>query len=240
MKRKSYVVALTGICMVLGIIIGVQYNTVKKQNNSSELQRVSELSASLQKNKAEKEKLEETLKEKEEKIKEYEKSLGDEGQGINALKKELDLIRLYGGFTDVTGRGITVTLNDSRNASKNGGDTNAYLVHAEDILSVINECNASGAEAISINGQRIVGNSSVRCAGAIVNINGVRVAAPFVFSVIGDPTVLESALRFPGGVIDSLSPWGIEISIKASNIIEVPAYRLPLEWKEIKQEVDAS
>jgi len=226
------VVALTAICMVLGIIIGVQYNTVKKQNDSSELQRASELSASLQKTKAEKEKLEEQLKEKEETLNEYEKALGDEGKGISALKKELDLIRQYGGFTDVKGRGITLSLNDNRNAVKNGGDTNAYLVHAEDILSIINECNASGAEAVSINGQRIIGISSVRCAGAIVNINGVRVAAPFVFQVIGDPTVLESALRFPGGVIDSLSPWGIEISIKQGNEIQVPAYILPLEFKE--------
>ena len=107
-------------------------------------------------------------------------------------------------------------------------------MHAEDILSVVNELFSAGAEAVSINGQRFVANSSVRCAGSVVNVNGVKIAAPFVISAIGDPDILEAALAFPGGVIDSLRPWGIELEIKKSDKIDIAPYSSTISFKEAR------
>ena len=123
-------------------------------------------------------------------------------------------------------------MNDSTYNKQENVDQNAYLVHAEDILSVINELNVGGAEAIEINGQRIVSTSSVRCAGSVVNVNGVKIAAPFVITAIGDPDILESALTMSGGVVDSLAPWGIEISIKKSDEVKVAGYNGVIQYKE--------
>ena len=107
-------------------------------------------------------------------------------------------------------------------------------MHAEDILSILNELNVAGAEAIAINGQRIVSTSAVRCAGSVVNVNDVKIAAPFVITAIGDPDILEAALVFPGGVVDSLKPWGIEILIKKLETVEIPAYQQQFVFKEAK------
>lgn len=233
-KKYCSSMALTAICLLLGVIIGTQYNTVQKQNATVGIQRVTELSASLKKEQTENESLRGQVRDYEKKLREYEDSISGEGRALQALKSELDQVRSVSGFTALRGRGITVTLNDSNNATKNGGDINAYLVHAEDILSIINELNVAGAEAISINGQRIIGVSSVRCVGSVVNINGTKVASPFVISAIGNPDILESALVFPGGVVDSLSPWGIEITIKKQSNVTVAAYTQPIQNKEAR------
>ncbi len=228
MRKNHYIYALTLICMFLGMIIGVQYNTVKKQNSLTENQRLTELTATLKKVQEENEALQAHLKEKEETIENYETGL-NYGAAMESLQKEIEQLRIFAGVTEVQGAGILVTMNDS--STKNGGDSNAYLVHAEDILSVINELNVGGAEAISINGQRIVGESSVSCAGSIVMVNGERIAAPFEFKAIGDGDILQSALKFPGGVVDNLAPWGIEIIIHKEANVVIPPYTQTSLWK---------
>lgn len=228
MKNKQFSVAVTAICLVLGIIMGVQFNTVKQQQTTSENQRLSELTTTLKQVQQENEMLTQKVSEQEATIKDYESGL-DYKASVQSLQKENEQLRIFAGLTEATGAGLRVTMNDS--STKNGGDSNAYLVHAEDILAVINELNVGGAEAISVNGQRIIGQSSVTCAGSIVMINGTRVAAPFEFLAIGESDVLQSALKFPGGVVDNLAPWGIEINMKKETQISVAAYTQTTLWR---------
>ena len=155
---------------------------------------------------------------------------------MSLIVEENNKLRMFAGLTDVSGRGVSVTINDSPKAGQSGDgvSSDAFLVHAEDILSILNELNVAGAEAIAINGQRIVSTSAVRCAGSVVNVNDVKIAAPFVITAIGDPDILEAALVFPGGVVDSLKPWGIEILIKKLETVEIPAYQQQFVFKEAK------
>lgn len=236
MRKNYHFVALTLICVFLGVIIGIQFNTVKKQNSLAENQRLTELTATLKKVQEENQALQEHLEEKERIIKDYENGLNF-GATVTNLQSEIKQLRSFAGLTEVHGSGISITMDDS--STKMSGDSNAYLVHAEDILAVINELNVAGAEAVSINGQRIIGKSSVSCAGSIVMINGVRVAAPFEILAVGDGDILQSALKFPGGVVDNLAPWGIEISIQKEANIEVPPYTQTVLWQAptLKSEV---
>lgn len=225
MKKHHYSIALTMICLLLGIIIGVQYNTVKKQRISTENQRLSELTLALKQAQEERDTLKQKNETLESTIKEYQEGT------YHSSDQELEQLRSFAGLTVVTGSGVCVTLNDS--STNNGGDRNAYLVHAEDLLSVVNELNAAGAEAVSINGQRYVGKSAISCAGSIVMVNGMRVAAPFEILAVGDADVLQSALKFPGGVVDSLSPWGIEVTIRKETAVTVPAYTQTALFKDL-------
>lgn len=226
---------MTAVCVILGVIIGVQFKTVKRQTSAFDLQRVNELSVELKKSMEENEALSDKLKQSQKKLEEYEDSMDNESNMIGLLKEELQNVRLFSGLVALEGRGVQVTLSDSnQSANDKSIDTNAFLVHAEDILSIINELNVAGAEAIAINGQRIVGTSSVRCAGSVVNINGVKIAAPFVISAIGEPDVLEASLKFPGGVVDSLSPWGIGVTIKKLPNVTVAGYSQAMQFKEAK------
>jgi len=224
---------ITFICILLGIIIGIQAKSVKLQKSVYSIDRVSELSSQLTSLQNENDSLKEQLHSSMNKVAEYEKLMAEGNSSLQAVMKSMEELRMEAGRTAVSGRGVTITLNDSKKAlTTDGVEQNAFLVHAEDILSVVNELFSAGAEAVSINDQRFVANSSVRCAGSVVNVNGVRIAAPFVISAIGDPEILEAALVFPGGVVDSLRPWGIELEIKKSEKINIAPYSSTIQFKE--------
>ena len=222
MIKKHYSTALTVTCVVLGVIIGVQANTVKQQRVSTENQRLSEAIVALNQMQAERDALLEQNKALEKTLKE------------GSFGADMEELLAFAGLTEVTGEGVTVTMNDS--STHSGSDMNAYLVHAEDLLSVVNELNGAGAKAVSINGQRMVGQSAITCAGSIVMVNGVRVAAPFEIKAVGDPEVMDSALHFPGGVIDNLAPWGIEISVRKETAVTVAAYTQTALFREMEEE----
>ena len=100
-----------------------------------------------------------------------------------------------------------------------------YVIHDDDILKVVNELRAAGAEAVSINGQRLIGSSEIRCAGPTLSVNNVRSSAPFEIRAIGEPKNLENALKMRGGVMETLKVWGIQMEIKSSDSVYVPAYK---------------
>ena len=66
-----------------------------------------------------------------------------------------------------------------------------YIIHDDDLLRVINELRAAGAEAIAINGERIVAMSEIRCAGPTLSVNNNRSAPPYEIKAIGNPNNLE-------------------------------------------------
>lgn len=123
------------------------------------------------------------------------------------------------------GEGIILTLDDSTRETNSNEDPNLYLIHDDDILRVINELKAAGAEAISINGQRLTATSEIRCAGPTLSVNNVRTAAPFEISAIGEKKSLENSIMMRGGVAETLKVWGIQIDLKVSDNVYIPPYK---------------
>ena len=110
-------------------------------------------------------------------------------------------------------------------------DPNVFVIHDSDILLVINELRAAGAEAISVNGQRITSLSEVRCAGPVIQINGIRLTAPFKISAIGAPEMLATSLKLRGGIIDSIQQADIDVIIEKSDSIIIPKSEGVIEYK---------
>ncbi len=233
-NSKNAQVAIAFICMLLGIMISMQFKTIRKQQVTVvQKQRADELSLELKRVLEEKEVLMTKLLDNQKKLRDYEEAVSQNSSSFTIIKKELEEARILAGLSDVEGPGVTVTLNDNKVGIQQNAtiDPNTFLIHDDDIMAVINELNAAGAEAVSLNNQRLIATSAVRCVGPVVSVNQTRVAAPFQISAIGDPDALEAALRLPGGVIDYLAPWGIEISIKKSEKILIPKYEQPLQFK---------
>ena len=139
------------------------------------------------------------------------------------------------GLTDVTGEGVIVTLKDNNTvtADSNILDPSMVIVHMPDILGVINELKNAGAEAISINDQRVVSTTSLTCEGNIININGEKISSPFVIKAIGSSIYMNSALTRAGGTIEYLNRY-IQVSVKTSNNITIGKYTGVLNPKYIK------
>lgn len=101
----------------------------------------------------------------------------------------------------LSGEGITVTLDDSplwENAVNDNGTTaniNDYVIHQQDVESVVNALWAGGAEAMKIMDQRVLFNSAVICSGNVLSIHGKKYAPPFTISAIGDQASMRKALN---------------------------------------------
>jgi uncharacterized protein YlxW (UPF0749 family) len=122
------------------------------------------------------------------------------------------------------GPGIELTVADSVTPLSQGENPNIAIVHNEDLLKLVNELRASGAEAIAINDQRLVETTEISCAGPTILVNKTRLVPPFVIRAIGDPETMEAALRLRGGVVEYLQFYRIQVSINKKNEVIVPVY----------------
>lgn len=105
---------------------------------------------------------------------------------LSNASEEIKLNNALLGLTDVTGKGIIITLKDNPNVTLESVlNPNYYIVHDNDIKMVINELKNAGAEAISVNGERIVQTTVVTCVGNVILVNDKRLSSPYEIKAIG-------------------------------------------------------
>lgn len=137
------------------------------------------------------------------------------------------------GLAEVTGSGVIIRVEDSDVDQSSMLNSVDYIIHDKDILNIVNELKNAGAEAISINGQRVILTTSIICGGNIININGEKIGSPFEIKAIGMPETLANLER-PGGYLNSLEKdRKIKVNLKKSNDITIPKYSGVLNFKYI-------
>lgn len=166
--------------------------------------------------------LRDELQAKQSDVQEYEKSFADGENRYTEYAKEAEELRRYLGLVPVQGSGLKVTLQDG-DYNPNSVNPNDYIVHESHVFQVINELYISGAEAISINGQRIHSNSYIVCTGPVITVDGVQYPAPFIIEAIGEPKVLSSSIKLTGGIMDQLVNDNIIVTLDEGLIVKMPA-----------------
>ena len=200
-KNKIIMSVIIGLlCVILVSVMFAQFKTVEETDITGiEKAREAELQSMLASWKTKYEEVEEKLADTQNKIDEYKAKIDSNEQASELLDKELEQTNLLVGKTAVTGEGIIVTLEDN----------NEKTIVASDLRTLINELKLAGAEAISINGKRIVNMTEIVDVNGFILINEERVISPYVVKVIGDQTYLSSALsRIVSGYIDSYQKLG--------------------------------
>lgn len=229
MKFKGAQVSIAVVCLILGIMLAVQFRSNENSPRNLSGDRWTEITVQLDNLQRERDFLAEEVLSLREKLEDA--ASNQQGNTVKALNEELVKASMAAGLVAVKGKGIIVTLNDSPRGLQPGEDPNLYLIHDEDLLKVVNELWAAGAEAISINGHRLVTNSEIRCAGTTILVNVNKIAPPFVINAIGDPEILETSLRIKGGWLSYLENFGIQSQIQPSDSIEVPAYKGSMKFQ---------
>jgi uncharacterized protein YlxW (UPF0749 family) len=155
-------------------------------------------------------------------------------QSEGALANDLRELELATGAGAATGPGLRLTLDDAptKDAGKNpdanprnNGDTDQGRVIARDLQIVVNGLWASGAEAISVNGQRLTSKAAIRFAGQAILVNYRPLTRPYVITAIGDPKTLpvEFAASDGGSYLQSLKTnFGVRAGIKDVARLTVP------------------
>lgn len=223
MKTEKPVFIIALVCMLLGIMISIQFRANLKSPGSLSVDRWSELTVQLDHLRQQNASLSQEVINLREKLM--------RGFSSSTIKEEANKYGLAAGVTHVKGTGIIVTLRDNADLPLSAGNPDDLIVHDWQLLFLVNELRAAGAEAISINGERMVSASEIRCAGTNVLINMNRVFSPFEIRAIGDPESLESALRIRGGEYDALTLSGIDVKIDKRSIVEIPAFKGDMKYK---------
>jgi len=214
----SIVSIMLGALLALGIRTQQTYTPILPTTNPREL---SVIFKTLQETNK---KLQDEIKTLRNRITDYEDKLASGKGAIQALNEQLQAMKVQAGLTAVMGPGVIVTLADSGYKTALPELQNLYIVHDYDLLQVVNELKAAGAEAIAINGQRLSFNSAIRCVGNVIQVNGVPIASPYKIEAIGNPDVLMSGLKIPGGIVDLLTNSGLKVEVKKAEQIVLPPY----------------
>lgn len=224
--KKIMIITISIMGLILFCVIFAQFKVVNETDIAQiEYMQEDELRQAMTEWKEKYEKTTEKISETNKKIKEYEEKLQSNEETKDLVQKELTEAKKTFGLTDVIGDGVIITLIDNEEKSYD----------AYNLLDLVNELKSAGAEAISINDERIVNLSDIAdiSNGQIV-VNKNRISSPFTIKAIGDKTYLKSALTIKNGYLDLKEKEGYTISIQEKNNIKINKYTKDVNLKYIE------
>ena len=236
MKKKQVAITLGIMCFLLIIAICVQLKTMSSANST--------VSQTLSDN----ELRDEVLRMKER----YDNAFADLGNAQKELEKvrqeatqdngtaeakeqELKENNMLLGNTDVTGEGVEVFLEDAT-TTDNNLNASLQIIHFDDLQWVINELRNAGAEAIEVNGQRIINTTAITCEGNIIKVNGEKIGSPFTIKAIGSQNLLYGALERAGSWLDEIRNAGNTAEVKKLDNITIVKYSGIIDSEYLKED----
>jgi uncharacterized protein YlxW (UPF0749 family) len=164
------------------------------------------------------------------KINKYENGSETDYEIRKEMDEELNENKLALGLVPVVGDGVKITLNDAPEAVGLGNKVPGFmLVHDSDLVRTINDLRTAGAEAIAINGYRVIGSTSGLCAGPTIEIDGIKIIAPFYITAIGNQEVIKNFLENKESYIKVLKSRKCYVEIESVYDEKLPAYNGSIE-----------
>ena len=142
---------------------------------------------------------------------------------IGRLMEKRNFEFFRAGLTPVKGKGIVIIMEDAPEIGELRIDE--YIIHDRDINEILDELKANGAQAISVNGERVVTDTKPVCAGPTIIVNNNRYPPPYVIKAIGDPDILYEAINTMPTVA-FMRLVGIRIDVSKEDEIRIDRYHL--------------
>ena len=225
MKKQQIAIILGIVCMFLTMAIFTQIRTVKSigQAVGTTLSKNSELIDEVLASQEENKNLYKALEMAEAKLEIIRKQAIAGNQEDAEIEKELKENNAFLGLTELKGEGIIIKLDDNRKVEGDELNISQYLVHEGDLLHVVNELFNAGAEAISINDNRVVSSTAILCDGNIIRVNGKIITVPIEIKAICSKSIYNTMIR-PRGYIQIMREQGVPVDISTASEITVPKY----------------
>ena len=231
MKKGKIIMTITiGIaCFVLVAIMFMQFKIVNETDITSiEVMQEAELRTELSNWKEKYEEANQKYEETKATIEEYRQTKESNEETSKLLEQELEQVNMALGKTDVEGQGIVITI-------KEGEIDEFNKISSDDLLIIANALKLAGAEAVSINDERIIRYDMASINNnTFIKVNGQRILPPYIIKAIGNPTYLESELVGSGGYVDVLRKLGHDITIEPSDKVLIDKIKEDITTKYIE------
>ncbi len=226
-KYRSFILFL-----FLGISLIFLYKVINSSSGFLIGMNRYEAEQKINKETAEIEQLKSAIKRKEERIKVLEYL--DDNDIINLLSTKKNELENLIGYTDVEGPGVILILEDSNYSEEAYENPNDLIIHDRDIDIVVDELRQAGAEAISVNDNRVIFNvTTFKCIGPVVKINEEKITSPFIIKAIGNRKFLEASINGPDSYCELLSGYGINVDVNTSINVKIKKYDSIIKSKYI-------
>ncbi len=234
-KLGQWHLSLAAIFLILGILLSTSFYAQKKWDVTPG-PRKKKLIEFIKSQDRQREKIEYDLQKLRAEVDGFQKkAVATEGE-MGSFGKEIDALKELAGLTETKGEGIEVIISDAEDVPSNK-DPNNYIVHDYDLQIIINALWRAGAEAVSLNGQRFVSTTAIRCAGSTVMCNSEPLGSPYVIEAIGEPDALIEILDDDPDSKQLIQVYAkaYDMPINVSKIeeLDMPAYEGSLRFDNV-------
>ena len=167
-------------------------------------------------------------------VQQFEQAAAEGQTRLAALRAELQSLRVHAGLTALTGPGVIIRLEDSPRPLRPGENPNEVILHNYDVATIVNQLWAAGAEAVAINGQRMIATTAIRSVATTMMVNTKRISPPITIEAIGDPDRLAAAVLERGGYLGLLRAFSFPATVTRVADLTIPPYRGPLQFKYLQ------
>ncbi len=234
-NKLSMTLSISLICFIIGMLFALynRYSGGETPDSNAFSERMDNLVSTISD-------LEQEINAYEGQIESYRQELAEiesyhQTSSVQLMQEELHMAKLRAGLTQVSGPGLRLVLEDNTLGQRESphADPNQFIIHYEDLLSIVADLKAAGAEAIAINDQRLVTNSELRCVGNVIMVNTSRVAPPFIIQAIGNAAIMGDMVSY--GRYDYLLLNHFPISMTQEEEVILPAYKGDLQFTYIHE-----
>jgi uncharacterized protein YlxW (UPF0749 family) len=228
---KKNIIIIFVICIIVGFFISVSAKLVDGQHLFVSPNVINDLQTTIESEKTEITSIYKLIDIQRQELAKYNDTYISDSTFSTQLSKELESFKIFSGAIDLEGEGVSIIIDDGTRELLDGEDPNNVLVHDADLLMVLNELKANGAEAISVNGQRLVNSSEIACSGYSVRINRQFYARPFRIEAIGDSKRMAASMVAPESYGALLKEYGLTFEVKISDNIKIPKFSEGFNYK---------
>ncbi|HEV2439982.1 MAG TPA: DUF881 domain-containing protein [bacterium] len=215
-------IVLTVLLTALGFLVVVQVRASRGLAGQEEVptRNVYALATMLRQERTARQSLEAQVADLTTRLSVFERASAERRSTTEAMMRELEGLRIAAGLVPLVGPGVGVVV-DAAQAPVIGHAPPA--VQYVDLVSIVNELWAAGAEAVAVSGVRVTATTGYSEVGGTILADRQRLAPPYTIEAIGDPATLQGALEIRGGVIEGLRTLGLQITIARRPNVTLPA-----------------
>jgi uncharacterized protein YlxW (UPF0749 family) len=224
--RRGWAVSIAAGLAVTGFVGAAQWNSsATREAFTSSAQQV--LAGQVLELEEEQGELRDQIRDAEAEVQRFQEESTTSSVALAQLNERLAAARLAGGLAAVRGPGAVIEIADSQRVVPPGENPSSFIVLVDDLRDIVAALWASGAEAVTINGERLVATSSIYGVGASVLVNTAFLSPPFRIEAIGPEGLLDRFLlqeAFRGRVGQRIEFFGLEFATAVSDELTLPAF----------------
>jgi len=226
-------IVIVAVAMVFGFASGAQVRTALAIRSQLRIlpERLEELAYELRQRERVRENLESQIQNLRGQAATYETAIAASQTQLAGLNQQLQRLRALAGLTELEGPGVVVEMDDSSRPLRPGEDPNEVILHNYDVVDIVNELWAAGAEAVAINGARLIATTPIKSVATTMMVNARRINPPLRIEAIGDPDALEAYLERRGGFVGLLRAYTFPVQVTMAVRLVIPPYRGALQFR---------